>query len=150
MLVFQSPIKLKKSLGLNDQHFQVNTSTIFFKSQTEQTSSIRINKTIFVSIKALKGGESHLPSQYSFDDLDQSLTNIGLVESAKDSVYKVLAAILHLCNLEFDEDVCQHAVISNDAPLNTAAKLLKLSSDELKHALTNRQFKTRAEVSFIS
>lgn len=101
-------------------------------------------------MKVLKGVTSHHTSQYSFDDLDQSLDNIGLVESVKYSVYKVLAAILHLCNLEFGEDVSQHAKILNDDPLNTAAKLLELSSDELKHALTNRQFKTRAEVSFIS
>lgn len=94
-----------------------------------------------MSLKVLDAEETNIPCQYSFDELDQSLNHIGLTINAKGSVYNILAAILHLCNLEFHEDTSQNAKISNDAPLNDAARLLKIDADELRQALINRQFK---------
>lgn len=101
-------------------------------------------------MKVLPTKNSNLPCQYSFDELDQSLNHIGLVENVKHRVYQVLAAILHLLNLEFGEDLAQRAAVLNDAHLNDGARLLKLDSAELKHALTNRKFKTNVENSSIS
>lgn len=98
-----------------------------------------------ISLKVLATRDSDFPCQYSFDELDQSLNHIGLAENVKVSVYKVLAALLHLCNLEFVDDLCQNAKISNDEPSNVAARLLKIDCGELKHALVNRQIKTCAE-----
>lgn len=103
-----------------------------------------------MSLKVLAAADSNHPYQYTFDELDQSLNFIGLTENAKDSIYNVLAAILHLCNLEFHEDFSQNAKISNDAPLNHVARLLELDPEELRHVLTSREFKTCAENSPIS
>lgn len=96
-------------------------------------------------MKVLGTESANRHCQYSFDELDQSLNHIGLAENVKDSVYKILAAILHLCNLEFDDD----AKILNDTALYDAAKLLKLDPVELRNVLTYREFKTRAENSSI-
>lgn len=101
-------------------------------------------------LKVLAPRNANHSSQYSFDDLDHSLDHMGLSEIVKQMVYEVLAAILHLCNVEFDDDLSQNAQILNIASLNNAAKLLMLDPAELADALTNQIFKTRAETSCIS
>lgn len=82
-------------------------------------------------------------SQYNFDDLDYSLDHMGFSKIEKQMIYEVLAAILHLCNLEFNDDPAQ---ILTTAPLINAANLLKLDANELYEALTNQTFKTRTDV----
>lgn len=96
-------------------------------------------------LKILSAADSNHPYQYGFDELDQSLNLMGLTENVKNSMYSVLAAILHLCNLEFHEDSSQNAKISDDAPLSTVARLLALDPEELRNVLISREFKTRAE-----
>lgn len=141
MLVSQAPNNLKKSLELDDQHFRVN----FYATTKKQYIFIYV--TFFVSLKVLGAKKSNVP--YSFEELDQYFNHIGLDKNVRESVYKVLAAILHLCNLEFHEDTSQNAKILYEVPLSIAAKLLKVDFNELKNALTIRQFKTRAESSSI-
>lgn len=74
---------------------------------------------------------------------------MGLSKVVKQSIYELLAAILHLCNLEFDDDSSQNAQILNVASLNEAARLLKLDSTEIVEVLTKQTFKTRVEASSI-
>lgn len=61
-------------------------------------------------------------------------------------VYEIIAAILHLCNLDFDEDSSGNAYISDDVlsneSLSFAAQLLQIDPVELEETITNRKFKT--------
>lgn len=101
-------------------------------------------------LKVLPPRNTSHSSQYNFDDLDHSFDQMGLSKVDKQFIYEVLAAILHLCNMEFDEDSSQHSQILNYASLNDAARLLKLDSTELVDALTKQKFKTCVETSCIS
>lgn len=77
--------------------------------------------------------------------MDRSLDDVGVSDILKQSIFETLAGILHLCNLEFEENSLQHAQILNIDSLNQAARLLKLDFSELLDALTTKQFKTRLE-----
>ncbi|XP_055307272.1 myosin heavy chain 95F-like [Sitodiplosis mosellana] len=121
LLTVNAPISLKDSLGLIDQNFRVLAPK----------------------------NANHL-SPYNFDDLNHSLDEMDLSKAAKEMIYGILAAILHLCNLEFSDDSYEHAEILNVASLNFAARLLKLDSDELSEALTKQKLKTVAETSCIT
>lgn len=91
---------------------------------------------------------------YSFDDLVHGLDGIGISTEVKYIIFDVLAAILHLCNIEFIDDSFQKAEISNNLSshesLNFAANLLKIDPDELKHALITKTIKTNTDTSCIS
>lgn len=62
-------------------------------------------------------------------------------------VYEMVAAILHLCNLEFDENCSKNATISNDVlsceSLKFAAEFLHIDTAQLIDAITTRKIKTK-------
>lgn len=66
----------------------------------------------------------------------------------KNIVYELVAAILHLCNIELIEDPSKNAHITDDVSsyesLKFAAELLKIDSGQLMNAITHRSFKTNS------
>lgn len=74
--------------------------------------------------------------------IDKSLNLIGLSKDAKFSVYKLLAAILNLGNIEFVES--SNGLCVSDASkrfLNNVATLTKLTSIDLETSLLTRTIK---------
>ena len=72
----------------------------------------------------------------------QALSRVGLTEEEKKSVYSVVGAVLHLGNVEFEEDSgarggCRVTPNSEQA-LATAAGLLGVDPGELRMALVSR------------
>ncbi|KAM3172864.1 hypothetical protein ACTXT7_013670 [Hymenolepis weldensis] len=87
------------------------------------------------------------------DDLEDFKTSIkvmkdmGLDESAQESIFSILAGILHLGNVVFQESKSAHGgcVVStqSQSSLNMASKLLGIEANKMSKALTTRVTGTR-------
>lgn len=92
--------------------------------------------------------EAHSIQPNAFDDLSHALDMIRPSTDITKIVFKVIAAILHLCNLEFEEDSSANAYISDDVlsneSLSFAAQLFQIDPVELEEAITIRKFKTHS------
>lgn len=89
-------------------------------------------------------GEAVLKNDFErrFADVDQTLSACGMDSDERLAVYKLLAAILHLGNIEFFEDEKAGCQITNstESSLQNASELLCLHSVELKKNLLTRSF----------
>lgn len=83
-----------------------------------------------------------------FQQLDQALSRIGLSDSTKLELYALVAAVLHLGNVTFEEnpeDVrggCQVSKSSEHA-LSMTSKLIGVDSFELRQALVSRVMQSK-------
>lgn len=79
----------------------------------------------------------------NFIELDKALTHIGVHENGRLQIYSTVAAVLHLGNIEFEENPedtrggCRVAS-TKEKSLFTASKLLEIDPNELKQALVSR------------
>lgn len=84
----------------------------------------------------------------SFHLLDDALTRLGLSEDSKLEIYSLVAGVLHLGNIDFEEipdDVrggCQVAE-SSEKSLTITCGLLGLDADELRQALVSRVMQSK-------
>lgn len=133
-LVYGSPYDLRKRLGLNESTFCVSFSIIF--------SQIICNFfIIFVFLVQCLPESFCIPNcAQNFQRLDQIFQKLDYTEEHQNAIYQVLAGILHLGNVTVVEDSAQHAQIkdSSEKDIAFAAKMLNLSSSELKVALLNK------------
>lgn len=84
-----------------------------------------------------------------FLQLKEAFKAVGFAKKAVASIFQVLAAILHLGNVEFVVDRNRNAdsaVVKNSHVLETAADLLGVDSAELEYALTNKSTLVGGEV----
>lgn len=83
-----------------------------------------------------------------FQQLDQALSRLGLTESTKFEIYALVAAVLHLGNITFEEnpeDVrggCQVSKTSEQT-LAITSKLIGVDSFELRQALVSRVMQSK-------
>ena len=79
--------------------------------------------------------------------MEKALTHLGLEDKDKIGVYAVVAAVLHLGNISFEDDPddqrggCR-VTSKSEGSLKTAAALVGVDEDELKQALTSRVMQT--------
>lgn len=80
----------------------------------------------------------------SFLVLNEALASLGYDETSTIKIYSILAAILHLGNIDFElkDDTC-NIEQSCFASLITVAKLLEVDSSNLQKALTTRSIEIR-------
>lgn len=78
-----------------------------------------------------------------FKNLDEALARIGLTDAERLEVYSTVAAVLHLGNVEFEDDPddtrggCRLAA-SKEKSLVLSAQLLGIDPEDLKQALVSR------------
>lgn len=78
-----------------------------------------------------------------FELLDTALTRLGLQDKEKTEIYTLVAAVLHLGNVEFEENPedtrggCRVSH-SSEKSLLISSKLLGIDPNELKQALVSR------------
>ncbi|XP_013775253.1 unconventional myosin-VI-like [Limulus polyphemus] len=78
-----------------------------------------------------------------FQHLDKALHNIGLNDQQKLAIYTVVAAVLHLGNVTFEDSPddtsggCKVTKLG-ETSLQTAASLMGLDPEDLRHSLLNR------------
>ena len=79
-----------------------------------------------------------------FAECDTAMDRIGLDAQAKMNIYVTVAAVLHIGNIEFEDDPesskggCRVARAAGGAPLATCAAMLGLDAAELESCLTSR------------
>ena len=69
---------------------------------------------------------------------------VGLKGRAQEGIFKLLAGILHLGNIKFDEKG-DGSVIANPETLDQACEFIGTNSPDLKQALLFRHIETRGE-----
>lgn len=83
-----------------------------------------------------------------FQNLDKALGRLGLSEVQKLEIYSLVAAVLHLGNISFEEipddarGGCQVSQ-SSEKSLTTTCRLLGVDPDELRQALVSRVMQSK-------
>ncbi|XP_032682960.1 myosin-IIIb-like isoform X2 [Odontomachus brunneus] len=85
-----------------------------------------------------------------FQQLKVGFKVLGFQDSEVDTVYRVLAAILHLGDIEFaevatEDNTDNKSRVIDTAPLHTVSKLLGVEQNDLLEALTSNSVMTRGE-----
>lgn len=82
-----------------------------------------------------------------YQQTDRALTNFGVTEEQKLTIYSIVAAVLHLGNVTFEDDLedskggCRVSA-SSEQSLKTAARLCGLDKDQLRQSLVSRIMST--------
>ncbi|XP_011295457.1 myosin heavy chain 95F isoform X2 [Musca domestica] len=149
MLLAGAPQQLrdKLSLGKPDDYRYLSGCTQYFANgKTEQ-----LIPSTQKSASHLKNGPLKDPiiDDYNhFQNLDKALGRLGLSEVQKLEIYSLVAAVLHLGNISFEEipdDVrggCQVSQ-SSEKSLTTTCRLLGVDPDELRQALVSRVMQSK-------
>ena len=75
----------------------------------------------------------------SFSNTQRALEGIGIGSRESHEIFRVLAAVLHLGNTEFDEDKDGNAVLVNHSCSDTCARLLGCNPTELRESFVLRK-----------
>lgn len=100
---------------------------------------------------APQGGTARIENKDDVDDyerLTRALDVLGFKQTEQESIFRVLAAILHLGNVafgNFDKSGMECARVSNEDVHGIVAGLLGVGSDGLADALTSKSQVTRGE-----
>lgn len=86
-----------------------------------------------------------------FQQIKKGFKLLGFQDNEVDTVYAVLAAILHLGDIEFEEVISEDntdnkSVVTNPEPLNKVSNLLGVEQADLMEALTTLSVVTRGEI----
>lgn len=145
MLMAGAPADLRQKLGLtkpDDFNYLKHGCTRYFtKPATEKGLTAGQKSSAHAKQGPLK--DILIDDVSDFKELDVALTRLGMSDTDRQQVYLTVAAVLHLGNVEFEENPddtrggCK--VASNgEKSLLIASKLLEIEADELKQALVSR------------
>ncbi|KAI9264361.1 P-loop containing nucleoside triphosphate hydrolase protein [Phascolomyces articulosus] len=94
-----------------------------------------------------QGGTGEIPGvddTAEFDITKQSLSMVGITDDTQQQIFRLLAALLHLGNIEIGGRT--DAMLSeNDASLGMATQLLGINTNEFKKWIVRKQISTRSE-----
>ncbi|RDA87121.1 hypothetical protein CP532_0148 [Ophiocordyceps camponoti-leonardi (nom. inval.)] len=73
-----------------------------------------------------------------FQDTLKSMNTIGLSQSEQDEIFRMLAAILWIGNIQFQEDDGGYAAVADQSVVDFVAYLLEVTPQQVIHAITIR------------
>ena len=88
-----------------------------------------------------------IEEEASFEFLEQALLHMGVPAESCDSLFRIVAAILHLGNINFVESSSDYAELRNEESLIASAELLEVSPAKLRGALLQRTMRVGAQTS---
>ncbi|XP_071051192.1 myosin heavy chain 95F isoform X2 [Onthophagus taurus] len=145
LLMAGAPQNLREKLNLTQpedfNYLKHGCTRYFTSSKSEKNLSSPQKSSAHSSQGPLK--DNLLDDVEDFNNLDLALGRIGLNEEERTQVYVMVAAVLHLGNVEFEDDPddtrggCR-VKQSKEKSLIIASKLLGIDHVELKQALTSR------------
>uniref|UniRef100_A0A2M4BA63 Putative myosin class v heavy chain n=1 Tax=Anopheles marajoara TaxID=58244 RepID=A0A2M4BA63_9DIPT len=144
LLCAGAPPALREKLGLtrpDDYRYLAGCTQYFTRPQTEG----RVPEAYKSRVHQTKGPlrDPVLDDYEDFRQLDEALGRLGLSETERVQIYSLVAAVLHLGNIRFEEnpeDTKGGCRITNDseASLVVTARLIGLDASELRQALMSR------------
>lgn len=145
LLCAGAPNPLRQQLNItcpDDYRYLCSGCTRYFTNQTTESKlSPQQKSKAHASTGALR--DSLLDDVSGFFELDRALSHLGLSNDAKVDVYATVAAVLHLGNIDFEDNPedrkggCRVADRA-EAALITSARLLGIDAGELRQALVSR------------
>lgn len=149
MMCAGAPADLRAKLGItkpDDFHYLRRGCTQYF---CNQKSEKKLNESQKSRNHSAKGGltDPILDDISGFNDVDQAFTRLGLTEVERMDIYTMVAAVLHLGNIMFEDNPedtkggSRISVISDKAVL-MSAKLLGVDPEELRQALVSKVMQT--------
>ncbi|XP_029180635.2 unconventional myosin-VI-like [Acropora millepora] len=97
----------------------------------------------FLYLKQGSIKDKNLDDVADYRRMDDSMNKVGFSDEEKANIFKVIAAVLHVGNISFedsaDKDGGSMVSSKSNKSLNFAAQLLNVSSEELKMSLTTRK-----------
>lgn len=135
-------------------NFIFNTPQQYLAGCTQYFATASTDRKISASSKSklhLSNGPIKDPILDDYDDfkhLDEALSRLGVSDTTKMEIYALVAGVLHLGNVSFEEnpeDVrggCQVSK-SSEHSLSITAKLLGVDSFELRQALVSRVMQSK-------
>ncbi|KAM8960680.1 unconventional myosin-Ih [Pelodytes ibericus] len=88
---------------------------------------------------------SSISDQANWKLVRRAFTIIEFTEADIEYLFGLVASVLHLGNIKYDEDSHGHAIIKDGSQLQLISKLLGAPVSILQEALTNRKIEARAE-----
>uniref|UniRef100_A0A6B2EBK9 Putative myosin class ii heavy chain n=1 Tax=Phlebotomus kandelakii TaxID=1109342 RepID=A0A6B2EBK9_9DIPT len=96
-----------------------------------------------------QGGSDCAPGRVDWESLQGAMQVLGVSESEREGIVRVLASVLHLGNIYFHRRQLRHGQegveVGSDAEIKWSAHLLQISSEGLLRSLTTRITEARAE-----
>ncbi|KAJ8921386.1 hypothetical protein NQ315_003002 [Exocentrus adspersus] len=145
MMMAGAPEGLRQQLGLtkpDDYNYLKSACTRYFTTSASEKKLSTVQKSADQS----KQGQLRdilLDDIEDFLALDQALSRLGMSDGERLQIYVTVAAVLHLGNIEFEDNPedtrggCRVAT-SKERSLLMAAKLLEIDPSELRQALVAR------------
>ncbi|XP_014615269.1 PREDICTED: myosin heavy chain 95F [Polistes canadensis] len=149
MMCAGAPPELRSKLGItkpDDFYYLKNGCTQYFCSQESEKKLNDAQK----SPEQMKKGslsDPYLDDVEGFNAMDQALTRLGLTDSERMEIYTMVAGVLHLGNITFEdnpEDTKGGSRISptSEKAILMTAKLLGVDPEELRQALVSKVMQT--------
>ncbi|CAF3308813.1 unnamed protein product [Rotaria socialis] len=146
-----APENIRSALRLappdNFHYLRRGCTQFFCNSQTENKLSKNRLSQEFLSKGPLR--DPQLDDVNDFIECDQSMDHMGLSTQDKLNIYSTVAAVLHLGNINFEDDPestkgGSKITHSTEQSLSITSEMLGLDVRELRHALITRVLMTRA------
>ncbi|XP_076277428.1 myosin heavy chain 95F jaguar isoform X2 [Lasioglossum baleicum] len=149
MMCAGAPPELRAKLGItkpDDFHYLRNGCTQYFCNEESEKKLNDVQK----SRDQVTKGSLHDPildDVEGFNAIDQALTRLGLTEVERMEIYTMVAAVLHLGNVMFEDNpedtkggsrICT----SSEKAVLMTAKLLGVDPEELRQALVSKVMQT--------
>ncbi|KAL0131777.1 hypothetical protein PUN28_002966 [Cardiocondyla obscurior] len=149
MMCAGAPADLRAKLGItrpDDFHYLRNGCTQYF---CNARSEKRLNEAQKSRDQIQKGSlhDPILDDVEGFNAIDQAFTRLGLTDAERMEIYTMVAAVLHLGNITFEDNPedtkggCRITADSNKA-VTISAKLLEVDPEELRQALVSKVMQT--------
>jgi myosin heavy subunit len=81
--------------------------------------------------------------QQDFQEVMDAMTSLTFTADERKTIFKVVAAVLHLGQIAFKEVGDRKCAVSSDATLADAAQMLQVDKNELLAAVTTRKFESK-------
>ncbi|XP_050304042.1 myosin heavy chain 95F isoform X2 [Anthonomus grandis grandis] len=145
MLMAGAPEPLRQKLGLtkpDDYSYLKHGCTRYFATTATEKTLTDSHK----SADQRKRGSLRdilIDDINDFKELDLALARLGMSEAERLHIYTTVAAVLHLGNIEFEDNPDDtrggcHVAKSGEKALLIASKLLEIDPEELRQALVSR------------
>ncbi|XP_012276593.1 myosin heavy chain 95F isoform X2 [Orussus abietinus] len=149
MMCAGAPPELRAKLGItkpDDFNYLKNGCTQYFCNATSEKKLNDAQK----SREQVTIGSLHDPildDVEGFNAIDQALTRLGLSDSERMEIYTMVAAVLHLGNITFEDNPedtkgGSRLTASSSKALTMSARLLGVDPEELRQALVSKVMQT--------